>query len=159
MKPLGAGSEIDAWCTWCRMDLGHRVVAMVGGAPKRVVCLTCNREHDYRAPRSGRATGGPAVVRRGGEPVVRESKRPAPAGVRAAQKARVEQERYDAWAARTLGKTPDAFTRYAMDRTLELGQLILHPKFGEGYVDGVREDAKVSVMFRDGPRTLAHRAR
>jgi hypothetical protein len=79
MKPLGAGSEIDAWCTWCRMDLGHRVVAMVGGAPKRVVCLTCDREHDYRAPRSGR-TGPAVVVRRGGEPVVRESKRqPLPA--------------------------------------------------------------------------------
>jgi hypothetical protein len=140
------------------MDLGHRIVAMVGGAPKRVICLTCDREHDYRAPRAARA-GGPSVVRRGGEPVVRESKRPAPAGVRAAQKARAEQERYDAWAQRALGKTPDAFTRYAMDRTFSVGELVLHPKFGEGYVEGVREDAKVSIMFRDGPRTLAHRSR
>jgi hypothetical protein len=160
MKQLGAGSEIDAWCTWCRMDLGHRIVAMVGGAPKRVICLTCNREHDYRAPRGARANGPAVVVRRGGEPVVpRESKRPAPVGVRAAQKAQVEKDRYDAWARMTLGKTPDAFTRYGMDRTLELGELVLHPKFGEGYVDGVREDAKVSVMFRDGPRTLAHRSK
>jgi hypothetical protein len=140
------------------MDLGHRIVAMVGGAPKRVICLTCDREHDYRAPRGARASG-PSVVRRGGEPVVRESKRPAPAGVRAAQKARAEQERYDAWAQRALGKTPDAFTRYAMDRTFSVGELVLHPKFGEGYVEGVREDAKVSIMFRDGPRTLAHRSR
>jgi hypothetical protein len=159
MKPLGAGSEIDAWCTWCKMDLGHRIVAMVGGAPKRVICLTCNKEHDYRAPRGARANESSVVVRRGGEPVARESKRPAPAGVRATQKARVEQERYDAWAQRALGKTPDMFTRYAMDHTFVLGELVLHPKFGEGYVEGVSEDAKVSVMFRDGPRTLAHRVR
>jgi hypothetical protein len=141
------------------MDLGHRIVAMVRGAPKRVICLTCNREHDYRAPRGAKGSSATVVVRRGGEPVVRESKRPAPAGVRAAQKARVEQERYDAWAQRALGKTPDAFTRYAMDRTFQLGELVLHPKFGEGYVEGVREDAKVSIMFRDGPKTLAHRSR
>ena len=52
MKPLTAASEIDSWCTKCRMDLGHRIVAMVGGAPKRDVCLTCGSEHNYRAPRS-----------------------------------------------------------------------------------------------------------
>ena len=28
-KPSVAG-EIDAWCTKCRMDLNHRIVAMVG---------------------------------------------------------------------------------------------------------------------------------
>ena len=52
MKSLTAGSEIDAWCTKCRMDLMHRIVAMVQSAPKRVICLTCNSEHNYRAPRT-----------------------------------------------------------------------------------------------------------
>ena len=36
------------------------------------------------------------------------------------------------------------------------GELILHKKFGEGYVTDVLEDGKVSIMFRDGARTLAH---
>jgi hypothetical protein len=44
-----------------------------------------------------------------------------------------------------------------MDRTFRSGQLVLHPKFGEGYVVDVREDGKVTMMFRDGPRTLAHK--
>ena len=48
VKPLTAGSEIDAWCTKCRMDLLHRIVAMVRGRPKRVICMTCNSEHNYR---------------------------------------------------------------------------------------------------------------
>lgn len=158
MKALSAGSEIDAWCTRCRMDLGHRIVAMVGGAPKRVVCLTCNGEHAYHAPRTATSTAG-GVVRRRGDSVAPAAKRSQPAGVRAAARAKAEQDRYDGWATRTLGKTVDAFTRYSMDAKLELGQLVLHPKFGEGYVEGVREDGKVSVMFRDGPRTLAHGGR
>jgi len=33
-------------------DLGHRIVAMVDRRPKRVICLTCNSEHNYRPPRS-----------------------------------------------------------------------------------------------------------
>jgi hypothetical protein len=35
---------------------------------------------------------------------------------------------------------------------------VLHSKFGEGYVDVVLDGGKISVMFRDGARTLAHRA-
>jgi len=157
MKALSAGGEIDAWCTKCRMDLGHRIVALVAGVPKRVICQTCGGEHAYRAPHSAPAAKG-VFVRRGNAAPPSE-KRAAPAGVRAAQKARVEQERYDAWASRTLGRTVDAFKRYSMELTLGMGELVLHPKFGEGYVELVREDGKVSVMFRDGARTLAHRSR
>jgi len=155
MKALTAGSEIDAWCTKCRLDLGHRIVAMVGGAPKRVVCLTCGGEHVYRAPHA--PTGVGAVVRRRDGAPQSAAKRPAPAGIRAAQRAREEEARYGTWASHTLGKAVDAFTRYSMDVRLSAGQLVLHPKFGEGYVEDVREDDKVSVMFRDGRRTLAHR--
>jgi len=132
-------------------------VALVAGAPKRVICLTCGGEHAYHAPRSAPAKPGVFVRRNGAAPP--SEKKAQPAGVRAAAKARVEKERYDAWAGRALGRTVDAFKRYSMEQTLRLGELILHPKFGEGYVEAVREDGKVSVMFRDGARTLAHRAR
>ncbi|HKY40237.1 MAG TPA: hypothetical protein VJN18_30085 [Polyangiaceae bacterium] len=150
MKSLTAGSEIDAYCTRCRMDLGHRIVAMVGGAPKRVICQTCNSEHNYRAPR---APTSPGVFIRNKKP---EPK--ATAAQRVTQKARAEKERQDTWANRTLGKAVDAFTKYGMDRHFREGELILHSKFGEGYVEAVLDGGKVSVMFRDGAKTLAHRA-
>lgn len=156
MKPLTAGSEIDAWCTKCRMDLGHRVVAMVGGAPKRVVCLTCGAEHNYRAPRNEKKSGTGVHVRS-----TRESARPAGSGstgARAAAKAKSEHQRYEGWASKTLGQAVDAFTRYSMERTFRVGELVIHPKFGEGYVDQVLEGGKVNVMFREGPKVLAHRA-
>jgi hypothetical protein len=131
------------------MDLMHKVVAMVRGAPKRVICLTCNSEHNYRAPHS--EARGPSVHVRGKSP---EPK--VPAAQRLTLKARAEQERVQTWSAKTLGKTVDAFTRYAMDKSFREGQLILHSKFGEGYVEHVLEDGKVSIQFRDGAKTLAH---
>jgi hypothetical protein len=155
VKSLTAASEIDAWCTKCRMDLGHRIVAMVGGAPKRVVCLTCNSEHNYRAPRNEHRQDAGVHVR-GSTRSPTPSKPPASAGARVAQKARVEQERYQHWADKTLGKAVDAFTRYSMERRYREGELVMHPKFGEGYVQEVLEGGKMNVMFRDGSKVLAH---
>ena len=68
-----------------------------------------------------------------------------------------ETERHETWATRALGKPLDAFTKYAMTRDFREGELVLHSKFGEGYVEQVLDGGKVSVMFRDGARTLAHR--
>ena len=133
------------------MDLMHKIVAMVSGAPKRVLCLTCNSEHNYRAPHS--AARGSSVHIRG-----RSAEPKPPAAQRVTLKVRAEQERVQAWSSKTLGQTVDAFTRYAMDKTFREGQLILHAKFGEGYVEHVLEDGKVSIQFREGPKTLAHRS-
>lgn len=155
MKPLSAASEIDAWCTKCRLTLGHRIVALVSGAPKRVICLTCGSEHNYRLPPSAKAgvrsqSGGP---RASAAAVLRSSP-----SARVTSKARAEHERYENWASRTLGKSVDAFTRYSMDRSFRPGELVIHSKFGEGYVDQVLEDSKVDVVFREGHKILAHRA-
>jgi hypothetical protein len=152
VKPLAAASEIDAFCTRCRMDLNHRIVAMVGGVPGRVVCLTCGSEHRYRAPKNDARPG--VFVRSRGEPAAPKAKT---AAQRVTSKARAEHERYEAWAARTLGQAVGAFTRYTMDQSFQQDQLVLHAKFGEGYVEQVLEDGKVSIMFRDGRRILAHR--
>jgi hypothetical protein len=151
VKALTAGSEIDSYCTRCRMDLGHRIVAMVGGAPKRVICLTCNSEHNYREPKTLKSASSVVIRNKKAEP------KPS-AAQRVTQKAKAEQERHDTWATRALGKPLDAFTKYAMDRHFREGELVMHSKFGEGYVDTVLDGGKVSVMFRDGARTLAHRA-
>lgn len=156
MKPLTAASEIDSWCTKCRLNLGHRIVALVAGAPKRVVCLTCGSEHNYRPPRSTTSSTGVQV--RSDRPPRAASTGKGTGASRVASKARAESERYETWASRTLGKAVDAFTRYSMDRTFRPGELVMHPKFGEGYVEQVLEGGKVDVAFREGHKILAHRA-
>lgn len=143
MKPLTAGSEIDSWCTRCRMDLGHRIVAMVDGRPKRVICLTCNSEHNYRAPASEKKT-------------TKTRRTAGTAAQRVTQKAKAEAERVSEWEGRIAGQANDAFVRYSMDKSFAPDQLVNHKKFGEGYVVEVLDDGKVSIMFRDGPRVLAH---
>ncbi len=139
MKPLAAGSEIDAYCTKCRMDLGHRIVALVAGKPKRVVCMTCDSEHAYHPPKSV-AKPRPVAARPSSPPKSRQK-----------PSASVNE-----WEKRVAGQGVAAFTRFSMQRTYRRGDLVLHGKFGEGYVVDVLEDGKVSIMFRDGPRTLAH---
>jgi hypothetical protein len=147
LKPIGAGSEIDAWCTKCRLDLGHRIIAMVGGRPKRVICQTCGSQHNYRAPKSAPRARAERKSSEGSS---------AP---RKTHKARAESDRLSEWESRIAGQSVAAFTRYSIERRLSHGELVLHSKFGEGYVLDVLEDGKVAVMFRDGPRTLAHAAR
>jgi hypothetical protein len=146
VKPLSAGSEVDAWCTKCRMDLGHRIIAMVGDRPKRVICQTCNSQHNYRAPQSEKRP----VVKRAGA-----TSPPRSAAQRVSDKARAEADRVNQWESRIAGQAVDAFTRYSIDKTYAAGELILHKKFGEGYVVDVLDARKVSIMFRDGPHTLA----
>lgn len=60
------------------------------------------------------------------------------------------------WEERVLGQAATAFTRFSVEKVFSTDQLIIHKKFGEGYVVEVMEDGKVSVMFRDGAKTLVH---
>jgi hypothetical protein len=57
MASYKAGQEIDAFCTKCKMDLLHKIVAVVGGKPVKVECRTCYTTHIYRAPKNVRSPG------------------------------------------------------------------------------------------------------
>ncbi|MDB4928556.1 MAG: hypothetical protein JWM10_1040, partial [Myxococcaceae bacterium] len=65
MALLRAGIEIDAYCTRCRMDLTHRIIAVVNNKPVKVECRTCYGTHNYRAPKSSPV---PAEKTAGGAP-------------------------------------------------------------------------------------------
>lgn len=135
---INAGSEIDAWCTSCRLNLNHRVVAMVGEAAKRVQCLTCNKQHNYRAPRTEDAPKAKAAG---------ASKTKASARVPAYRKE---------WEGYVEEVDESDFVPYSTHSSLEVGQLIEHAKFGRGYVKESMGAQKVSVLFADGARTLIH---
>jgi len=125
------------------MDLMHRIVAMVGATPKRVICLTCDSEHNYRAPKTGPAA---AVKKKATKKTA--TKRATP-GVRAAQKEQQWQE--------LVGDRADAtFRRYNIATTFKEGDCIDHPKFGPGAVVALVPPGKISVVFRDGDRLLVH---
>ena len=45
---------------------------------------------------------------------------------------------------------------YSMRDAYAPGDRIEHPKFGQGVVESIGDEGKMSVFFEDGRRTLAH---
>jgi hypothetical protein len=101
--------------------------------------MTCGSEHAYHAPKAASARSAIGV-----RPTVAHKPR---------QKAASNSNE---WEKHIAGQAANAFIRFSMQRTYRPGDLIIHSKFGEGYVLDVLEDGKVSIMFRDGAKTLAH---
>jgi len=139
---LRPGGEIDAWCTKCRMDLLHRIIAMRGDKVVRVECRTCGGHHNYRRQKGGAAEA------------------PAPKPGRAASQQRTamaeaERQRIAEWRKAVEGRPAAAFKPYRATQVYARGDLIRHGKFGDGYVIRIFDRQKVEAMFQDGPRTLA----
>ena len=166
------GEDIDAWCTKCRTDTLHVVVALKPGVPepKRVECKECHGQHMYHAPKIGPVkptAAGPAVHNR--TAAARTPKPPkAPMTPKAAAAAKVARAHKAAAAtAHTLGarewvKRMDEFALehdlvmrpYSMRETFKLGEPIQHPKFGKGVVLEILETNKVAILFEEGRKVL-----
>jgi hypothetical protein len=70
------------------------------------------------------------------------------------QRPRSALKQLSEWEAHVSGQETASFVRYSTEGTFRQGDLMLHRKFGQGYVVAVLDDGKISVLFRDGPRTL-----
>ena len=126
------GGDIDAFCTRCKMELGHTILAMVGRKPVRVRCNTCGGEHNYR--------GTTAPPRKGSW---------VPASERAARPA------VTSWEALLREKDLSRARRYTARERFEAEDVLEHPVFGIGLVQEVRGD-KFSVAFKADVKTLVH---
>lgn len=111
---------------------------MVGGNAKRVLCLTCNKQHNYRKAKPDGAS----------TPASKAGKK-APAAPKVTGTARE-------WQANVGDRDSAEFLPYSIHTTFETGQLVNHPKFGSGYVKETLASQKLCVLFKDGPRTLVH---
>jgi hypothetical protein len=159
-KKPKTGGEIDAWCTKCRLDLTHRIIAMVGDVVKKVECKTCGSHHLYRPPKSDRERK--AAVRAAASPRSSESKPPSATaskssgGERLTAAQRAERDQTAAWEHAIAGRPSGAFKPYRITLVLSEGELVHHSKFGDGVVCKVIDQGKVEILFKDGPKTMAH---
>ena len=64
--------------------------------------------------------------------------------------------RHRAWEEASRGKNLDVATPYDPAASYTLGEVIMHPRFGPGIVQGVKESGKIYVVFEDDTRVLAH---
>jgi hypothetical protein len=158
-KKPKTGGEIDAFCTKCKLDLTHRIIAMVGDAVKKVECKTCGSHHLYRRPKTERDAAHARLAQRAEDRKAAASSKAGSTGgtkaERAARAEKAEREHQSAWEHAIAGKPSSAFTAYQISLTFGLGDLIHHPKFGDGVVARVIDQNKVEVLFKDGPRTMA----
>ncbi len=130
--PSKIGTNVDAWCSRCKLELAHTIEVVVEGKIKRVHCNTCGAQHAYRAsaPGTRAPTGGRKVARRD-QPT----------------------RRRDEYQQLLRGRSASAARAYSDSTRWKVGELVSHAVFGLGAVTGER-DNKIDVLFPDGPRVL-----
>ncbi|PIR23006.1 MAG: hypothetical protein COV44_04605 [Deltaproteobacteria bacterium CG11_big_fil_rev_8_21_14_0_20_45_16] len=137
LPKISVGSDIVYHCSKCKLELGHRIVAMMGNEPARVRCNTCYSERNYRRAKP------PADP----NPRVRASSAPRPK-----LSGRQNEEFYHQ-------KLKEAATRtdipYRIDISPALGDPVQHKVFGRGVVLKLIPPDRVDIIFKDQVRTLA----
>ncbi len=141
---IGPGDDVEAWCTRCRMNLNHRVIAMVGREIKRVHCLTCGGDHKYYPPKYERSST------RSTRPV----KTPSSARTvksRESAAARAASE----WTTIMNEMSTDCTPRqYRPSESYQPAEFIEHPVLGTGRVTEILGAQRIQVIFRDGRKIL-----
>jgi hypothetical protein len=141
---IGPGDDVEAWCTRCRMNLEHRVIATVGRDIKRVHCLTCGGDHKYYPPKYQK------TAKRG----TRTAKAVSPA--KAAQAAERSAARAEGeWTTIMSDLSADDTPRtYRVSESYGASEFIEHPVFGKGRVTDVLGAQRIQVIFKDGRKVL-----
>ncbi len=142
--PVGPGDDVEAWCTKCQMDLNHRIIAVVDGKPKRVICLTCNSHHNYHPPKSA-PQGGPKA--RAGS--MTRGSRSSASSVTVAPKPSGEWKTF----MKDFNESSEV-KKYSAGSSYSLSDFIDHPVFGLGKVVELAGAQKITVVFEAGRKTL-----
>jgi hypothetical protein len=138
-KPLSVGSDIESYCGRCKLDLNHVVVAMVDNMPRRVRCLTCGNEHNYRLPKSKTVKTS-------------RSRSSSSKSSSAARKTSAAGK----WHAVIATWSDESAKRYNIFETFEVNDFVSHTKFGKGVVTDVPAPDKIIALFESGEKMLIH---
>lgn len=161
--PIVVGRDIDGWCTRCKMDLAHTIVAMVGIKVVQARCNTCSSVHKYHVPKSGPIPPGQGAAGAASKRAEKKSvTEPAP---RARQSTRATKEKvliqtakqqFEKWGVEVDTSSEEAhYARfYSMHQSYIEGELVRHDKFGLGKVMALPSANRVVILFRDGEKTL-----
>ncbi|EQC44121.1 hypothetical protein [Bacteriovorax sp. DB6_IX] len=136
MSKLGVGKEIVTYCSKCKLELAHIIVAMRDEVtPYKVQCKTCKSTHAFKIKKAATATRKKSTTRK--------------------PRVSAEQKIMNLWDEAKSKQTEDA-APYSIRTKFEIGQFIDHPKFGEGVVDKHIDNNKIEVVFQKDIRVLIH---
>ncbi|MBL7715316.1 MAG: hypothetical protein JNL01_07580 [Bdellovibrionales bacterium] len=134
------GKDTLAFCSSCRMDLNHTIVAMQGDQIKRVQCRTCRKEHVYRSPKGVN------------DPKMAPPPRKTASGASTPRSTPVEVE----WARKMAEAKAMTAKVYSAKSSFQLGEKLKHPSFGEGIVSKLMHPNKIEVLFEMDLKVLIH---
>lgn len=135
------GAELEAFCPKCKTDTSHVVITKYEEEIRRVQCSPCGDVHAFRRPR-GEAED--------------EVPEPLSAKKRALLKKPTWEEGMVRYAKAPKGKAPRTSKPYSFRATYQSGDLVSHPRFGDGFVSEVLAENKVEITFKEGRRILVH---
>ena len=136
MSQLTVGKDVLSYCTKCKLNLGHTIVAMKDVKHiAKVKCNTCLTLHAYKDP----SVSSKQNKTRTKKTLMNPSKIISVS---------------DLWMEK-MSSTKKKSTPYSMDLKFLKGDIIDHTKFGPGIVEKV-VDEKIEVIFRHESKTLVH---
>src|SRR5688500_9320455 len=136
MSQLTVGKDVLSYCTKCKLNLGHIIVAMKDVKHiAKVKCNTCGTLQAYKDPSVSSKQNKTRTKKTSMTPskIISVS---------------------DLWMEK-MSSTKKKSTPYAMDAKFVQGDIIDHTKFGPGIVEKVVDD-KIEVIFRHEIKTLVH---
>jgi hypothetical protein len=149
IKKLDPGDDVEAWCTRCRRNLNHRIVAVLGTSIRKVQCLTCGGEHKYYPPKEVGPKSKATKVKEATKTAPSTKQSRSSAVNKSAAKAESE------WSTFMTEMAPDSTPlSYATSATYSKGEYIDHPVFGVGRVLNIVGVEKVEVIFKEGRKIL-----
>ena len=129
--------ETVCFCTRCKIDLAHTVVAMQGDRILKVQCKTCKGFHNYKAAK-GVTEASPAKAKR----APREK----------AVKHTVEEE----WTKLMRENSAKPLKAYSPKTKYITSDRISHPSFGDGVVGKLIHPNKMEIVFQNDVKILIH---
>ncbi|MGE3261864.1 MAG: hypothetical protein AB7K68_08810 [Bacteriovoracia bacterium] len=140
---MPVGEEIICFCSSCKLDLRHVIVAHKSGNSgpiSKVRCNTCKKIHAYR---NNPAHTASASTRTRKESSPREKVQVIP----------IEVE----WREQLRSNENKPSVKYAPTGEFKVGDVIDHPTFGCGIVRSMKDANKFEVLFQRDVKTLVHK--
>lgn len=131
------GSDVEAYCPKCKADTTHVVISKYEDEIRRVQCNPCGDVHSFRKPRG-------------------EAEEDIPEPVAARKRALLKKPTWDEF----FGKHGEKNAKpYEFRDSYRENAIVVHPKFGKGFVSEVVSESKIEITFSDARRILVHNRR
>lgn len=133
--------SVDGWCTKCKLELGHTIIALANNLPVKVKCNTCNSEHKFRTKQSGTSRPKSANSAKSTSTV---------------RKIKTPEASYNDYISRLTEHDLTRVRIYSMGGSYKKDEIIEHSKFGVGIVLSLIQNNKIEMLFKDGTKILVH---